>query len=391
MKYRPYGDRLSTSTGHVESRGYTAQRQDGHTDSGLFYLHARYYDRLIGRFISPDPVIPTGEAVGLNRYAYAFNDPVNNVDVDGLGLFSSIGKFFKKVWNAIVKAAKWVWQKIVQAAAKFIDKLINQIVAKIPIIGGIIAGAFSWVQIICKVIQGDWKGALRLVVIGVINAIAAALTVMTGGLCMPLMILAQAAIAFGRTFLTAMVNGASVNDALRAGAWAAATSAAFSCASWAASAAVKSWTGGAGKDASSYTFSHTFHIAEKFEIRVELKFDFKSGKIGLSLSGTLPFDASLSAPKWMSNFADSLHEGWGEKVSGWSFSLSQFSKEPHEVYSFNLFKEAAKIGDGNKPGWAAAAMAGLGASVGALSAAASANPDTWNFLGFDGNPGYAKK
>ena len=65
-----------------ESRGFTAERQD---ESGLTFLHARYYDPQIGRFISPDPTVPTSASVGLNRYAYAFNDPVNYEDRNGLG------------------------------------------------------------------------------------------------------------------------------------------------------------------------------------------------------------------------------------------------------------------------------------------------------------------
>ena len=39
--------------GPTESRGYTAQRQD---ETGLFYLHARYYDPALARFVSADPM-----------------------------------------------------------------------------------------------------------------------------------------------------------------------------------------------------------------------------------------------------------------------------------------------------------------------------------------------
>src|SRR5262249_49789361 len=80
LKYRPYGDRLQTTTGLTESEGYIGQRQD---DSGLFYLHARYFDPVVARFLSPDPVFPNGTNVGLNGYAYASNDPVNRSDPGG--------------------------------------------------------------------------------------------------------------------------------------------------------------------------------------------------------------------------------------------------------------------------------------------------------------------
>ena len=49
--------------------------------AGLYYLRARYYDPEIGRFISQDPL---GLAAGLNPYAYAGNDPVNQADPSGM-------------------------------------------------------------------------------------------------------------------------------------------------------------------------------------------------------------------------------------------------------------------------------------------------------------------
>ena len=48
-------------------------------DSGLMLLGNRYYDSVVGRFISPDPA---GD--GDNWYAYCGNDPVGEVDPEGL-------------------------------------------------------------------------------------------------------------------------------------------------------------------------------------------------------------------------------------------------------------------------------------------------------------------
>ncbi|MDX6752658.1 RHS repeat-associated core domain-containing protein, partial [Geminicoccaceae bacterium 1502E] len=64
-----------------ESKGYIGERDD--PDTGLLYLNARYMDPLLGRFIQPDWWDPTEEGVGTNRYAYAFNDPVNRSDPSG--------------------------------------------------------------------------------------------------------------------------------------------------------------------------------------------------------------------------------------------------------------------------------------------------------------------
>jgi RHS repeat-associated protein len=80
--YRPYGERLETLSLTPESKGFIGQRHDDET--GLMYLHARYYDPVLARFIQADPSEPTGAGVGINRYAYALNNPVFYLDPSGL-------------------------------------------------------------------------------------------------------------------------------------------------------------------------------------------------------------------------------------------------------------------------------------------------------------------
>jgi RHS repeat-associated protein len=65
-----------------QTKGFIGQRLDG--ESGLMYLHARYYDPQLGRFIQADPSDPTEAGVGVNRYAYALNNPVAYLDQKGL-------------------------------------------------------------------------------------------------------------------------------------------------------------------------------------------------------------------------------------------------------------------------------------------------------------------
>jgi RHS repeat-associated protein len=68
------------------SRNYTGQVLDG---TGLLYYHARSYDPGLGRFISPDPVVPDPtNPQDLNHYSYVRNNPLNYTDPSGKTLRS---------------------------------------------------------------------------------------------------------------------------------------------------------------------------------------------------------------------------------------------------------------------------------------------------------------
>jgi RHS repeat-associated protein len=47
------------------------------TETGLYYVNARYYSPGLGRFLQPDPI---GIGGGANLYAYVGNDPINLTD-----------------------------------------------------------------------------------------------------------------------------------------------------------------------------------------------------------------------------------------------------------------------------------------------------------------------
>ena len=76
--YRPFGQQFP---GLSQSKGFINQKFD--TETGLQYLHARYYDPVIGTFLTPDTLDPTEAGVGTNRYAYSDDDPVNKSDPNG--------------------------------------------------------------------------------------------------------------------------------------------------------------------------------------------------------------------------------------------------------------------------------------------------------------------
>jgi RHS repeat-associated protein len=78
-KYDLFG-KLSASTGTlVNPFQYTGRDYDPET--GLRYYRARYYDSVIGRFISEDPIRFRG---GIDFYAYTGNGPVTFIDPTGL-------------------------------------------------------------------------------------------------------------------------------------------------------------------------------------------------------------------------------------------------------------------------------------------------------------------
>ena len=80
--YGPFGNPLTSNGSTIlNGKAYINERFDAET--GLQYLHARYYDPNLGRFLTPDTWDPILAGVDFNRYAYAANDPVNRSDPSG--------------------------------------------------------------------------------------------------------------------------------------------------------------------------------------------------------------------------------------------------------------------------------------------------------------------
>ncbi len=91
--YKPFGEGSPTQKTGV---GYTGHLED--TDLGLTYMQQRYYDPVIGRFYSNDPV-GFRDTHSFNRYVYANNNPYKYVDTNG-------------------KWATWVHRRMTYNAAK---------------------------------------------------------------------------------------------------------------------------------------------------------------------------------------------------------------------------------------------------------------------------------
>ena len=91
-QYTPFGEQLQNPAVNDNLGGFTGHIKDSATGlnpcifpSENCTVQARYYDPVIGRFLSIDPMdfMSTGNPAMFNRYSYSFNDPVNMIDPDG--------------------------------------------------------------------------------------------------------------------------------------------------------------------------------------------------------------------------------------------------------------------------------------------------------------------
>lgn len=113
MLYQPYGSeedprKLSSNwkahqgaSSQIAPQEKTHHRFTGHyldEDSGLYYMNARYYDPMLGRFVQPDPLFLSKPEACMespaecNLYSYAKNNPLKYTDPTGqwafLGIFA---------------------------------------------------------------------------------------------------------------------------------------------------------------------------------------------------------------------------------------------------------------------------------------------------------------
>ena len=85
--YQPYGEVVNRPT--TDGPGFTGHVSDELT--GLVQMQQRYYDPVLGRFLSADPIAASSNIdAGFNRYLYANNNPYGFIDPDGRAPTSEI-------------------------------------------------------------------------------------------------------------------------------------------------------------------------------------------------------------------------------------------------------------------------------------------------------------
>ena len=98
MDYEPYGAVIGKDNN--DRPGYAGHVMDSAT--GLTYMEQRYYDPLLGRFLSVDPVAAHAKpGFNFNRYWYANNNPYRFTDPDGRNGVTAFGGILQESWNAL--------------------------------------------------------------------------------------------------------------------------------------------------------------------------------------------------------------------------------------------------------------------------------------------------
>ncbi|MFN7369461.1 MAG: RHS repeat-associated core domain-containing protein [Burkholderiales bacterium] len=77
--YSPYGQTQGTGNTEGDSVQYTGREND---NNGLYYYRARYYDPVLKRFLSEDPIGLAGGS--LSFYSYVGGNPLSYTDPEGL-------------------------------------------------------------------------------------------------------------------------------------------------------------------------------------------------------------------------------------------------------------------------------------------------------------------
>jgi RHS repeat-associated protein len=94
IKYFAFGATRSTTGTLPTDIKFTGQRLDA---TGLYYYGARYYDAAIGRFLSPDSIVPDpANPQSLNRYSYCLNNPLRYIDPSG---HSPVDEIYRRIYE----------------------------------------------------------------------------------------------------------------------------------------------------------------------------------------------------------------------------------------------------------------------------------------------------
>jgi RHS repeat-associated protein len=82
QSYYPFGAIRTAASSLPTDITFTGQRRD--VSTGLMFYNARYYDPVVGRFVSADTIVPdAANPQSFNRFSYVRNNPLKYIDPSG--------------------------------------------------------------------------------------------------------------------------------------------------------------------------------------------------------------------------------------------------------------------------------------------------------------------
>ncbi len=180
-RYIHLGKELIAKTGSAaaleDKPGYTGHIED--KDLSLTYMQQRYYDPVIGRFYSNDPVgFTASNPMMFNRYAYANNNPYKFTDPDGRNPFnfsneSNFSNLAKESIQSFDSSFKGMQQDLTQSmpndpAGVTLGAIGIAAGTALTPIGGAVVTALATDQLVSA-----WTGEKSLVETGITSAASA--------------------------------------------------------------------------------------------------------------------------------------------------------------------------------------------------------------------------
>jgi RHS repeat-associated protein len=145
----PYGNVRGGAVSWPGDRSFLNKPLDA---TGLTSIGARYYDALIGRFVSVDPVMDLGSPQQWAAYSYADNNPIARSDPTGL---LSIGSAWKNVTSAVSRGGSATSRWVRTHQAEIVGGVVGAVVT-----GGCLAASWGVGSVGCAALGGAAAGAV---------------------------------------------------------------------------------------------------------------------------------------------------------------------------------------------------------------------------------------
>jgi RHS repeat-associated protein len=112
------------------TRGFTRHEHDD--EAGLVNMNAREYDPLLGRFITPDTIIPSAtNSQAYNRYSYVINNPLSLTDPTG---HSWLSRAVRSVTRSVRRVVNQFTQQVARSTTHALQK-----VSGVKYVGGLLS------------------------------------------------------------------------------------------------------------------------------------------------------------------------------------------------------------------------------------------------------------